>query len=222
MKFDNAPSGDGGDSYERPKPGKYLGALIGFAYIGTQPGGQYGPKPKVMLRWELHKRKGPSLDSKEFIHTITQRFGATVRGDKSLLAKALAAHGVEIPEGQEADSRDWLGKSCWLDLEAETGDNGKEYINVVGISRLDPEDDQPPKQVLPSEHWDDSDAAAGVECPDWAAWAVAKSTDLSDLAPKFAGGGGKGRKAGKAPAVNGVPVAAGVSSGGGDDEDIPF
>lgn len=209
MKFENTPSG-GGDSYEKPKPGKYIGVLVGFSYIGTQPGGQYGPKPKVMLRWELHKRKGPSLDSKEFIHTTTQRFGATVRGENSMLAKALVAHGIPVNEGEETESREWLGRAAWLDLEES--DDGK-YVNVKTISKLDPEDDQAPKQVLPSEHWDDEDAAKGTKPPQWAAWAIGKSTDLASL--------GKAKSE-----ANRVPVGAGGGAGGvpggSDDEDIPF
>lgn len=228
MQFENTPGGGSGDSYEKPKPGKYLGVLVGFAFIGTQPGGQYGPKPKVMLRWELHKRKGPSIDSKGFIHTIAQRFGATVRGENSLLRKALEAHGVNVAEGQTTASHDWLGHAAWLDIEEETGDNGKEYVNVKAISRLDPDDDEIPARVLPLEHWDDSDAVVGFECPEWAAWAVAKSTDLSDLAPKFAGGGGKGKKRtvpAREPAANGAAVGAAVGATTTDadqGDDIPF
>ena len=223
MKFENTPGGSG-ESYEKPKAGKYLGVLTGFAYLGTQPGGQYGPKPKVMLHWTLFKRKGPSVDTKGYQHTITQRFGATVRGENSMLRKALEAHGIDVAEGQATSSQEWLGKTAWLDLEEVKGDNGKEYTNVAAISRLDPEDDEPPVCDVAHEHWDDADAAAGVQCPDWAAWAVAKSTDLSDLAPTHAGGGGKGKprprtsgSASPAPAL----VGAGANTDG-RGEPIPF
>ena len=203
MDFENTPNSDGG-SYEKPKPGKYIGVLVGFCFCGTQPGGQYGPKPKVMLRWELHKRKGPSKDSKDFIHTVTQTFGATVRGENSMLRKALKAHGISIPEGGKTASRSWLGSAAWLDLE-ESPD--KKYTNVAGISRLDPEDDATPTQVLPSEHWEPKDETAP---PSWAGWALAKSTDLAHRAPK---------RTAEAEA-NGVPVGAGVGST--DDDEIPF
>ena len=177
MKFDNTPP-DGG-SYEKPKPGKYLGVLIGFCYVGTQPGGKFDPKPKVMLRWELHKRKGPSLDSQNYIHTATQTYGATVRGDKSALRKVLEAHGIAIPEGGTVDSKDWLGKTAWLDLE-ESDD--KKYINVMGVSRLDPDEDVAPKPISTFQHWEPSDEGL---CPGWAAWAVGRSTDLASRAPVF-------------------------------------
>lgn len=202
MKFDNTPTNDGG-SYEKPKPGKYIGVLVGFAFVGTQPGGQYGPKKKCLLRWELHKRKGPSRDSKNFVHTVTQSFGATVRGENSMLKKCLESHGVAVGEGGSTDSHEWLGKAAWLDLE----EGEKQYVNVVGVSKLDPDDDAVPKNELPFEHWEPDD---GTKCPQWAAWAVARSTDYAHLAPE---------KAGK-PAE--AAVGAGVGAARGDDDDIPF
>jgi hypothetical protein len=207
MKFENTPKSDGG-SYEKPKPGKYLGILVGFAYVGTHGGGQFGPKAKVMLRWELHKRKGPSLDSKNFIHTVTANFGATVRGDNSLLRKCLEAHGIALPEGAGTDSHDWLGHGAWLDLD-ESAD-GK-WINVAGVSRLDPEDDELPPKQLHFEHWEPDD---GTPPPPWANWAVARSTDLAHLAIEK-------QSKGSPPAANGAPAPAAVGASVTDD-DIPF
>jgi hypothetical protein len=208
MDFENTAQGN--DSYEKPNPGKYIGLLVGFAYVGTHAGGQYGPKRKVLLRWELHKRKGPSLDSGGNIHTISREYGATIKGENSLLKKALEAHGVEVPENGKTSSRDWLGKAAWLDLEAS--DDGK-YTNVTSVSKLDPEDDVIPTRKLELSHWDDKDAAAGTAPPSWAAWKVGRSTDLAHLAPSHAGGtGSNGKPATRQPVV--VP--------GEDDGDIPF
>ena len=217
MKFDNTPTSDGG-SYEKPAPGKYLGVLVGFCYVGIQPGnGQYSPRAQVMLRWELHKRKGPSKDSKGFVHTQTATFGATVRGENSKLRKALEAHGIDIPEGGQTQSEDWLGKAAWLDLELS--DNEK-YVNVGNISKLDPDDDTAPAPELPFEHWA-GEPNEGL-CPSWAAWAVSKSTDLKDRAPAWAGGGGSGQRSTNASG-NGAAVGAGVGGGGvEDDGEIPF
>ncbi len=204
MKFENTPKGDGG-SYEKPKEGKYIGLLVGFAFVGTQDGGQFGPKAKIMLRWELHKRKGPSIDSKNFVHTITKTFGATVRGDGSLLKKCIEAHGVSLAEGASADSHDWLGRGAWLDI---VWSDDEKWANVSGISRLDPDDDILPKNSLPFEHWEPEDNTAP---PSWASWAVAKSTDLAHLAPKKEARG----------ATNGTPVGAGVGPVSIADEDGP-
>jgi hypothetical protein len=176
MDFEN--SAGGSDSYEKPPEGKYMGVLVGFAYIGIQPGGQYGPKARVMLRWELHKRKGPSVDSKGFVHTITARFGATVKGENSLLKQCLEAHGIEIPEGSTTKSQSWLGHAAWLDLEESI--DGK-YTNVSNYSKLDPEDDVAPTRKLELEHWEPSDKTTP---PIWARHAISKSSDIAHLVAK--------------------------------------
>jgi hypothetical protein len=160
-----------------------------------------------MLRWELHKRKGPSTDSQGNPHTITSTFGATIRGDNSRLKKAIEAHIGRIEEGQKTSSHDWLGKAAWLDVEWSDDNPEKGYANVVNISPLDPEDDEVPGQKLPAEHWEPTDEAAP---PSWARWAVAKSTDYAHLAPTRNG------------ASNGKPLPPVPAGVGGDDEDIPF
>jgi hypothetical protein len=203
MDFVNTPT-SGGDSYEKPKPGKYIGVLCGFAFIGTQPSSGFGAKPAVLLRWELHKRKGPSMDSKNFIHTVTAKFGATIRGDNSRLKKAIEAHfGAKIEEGQKIRSQDWLGKAAWLDLKAS---DDEKYINVDGISPLDPEDDAAPSPTLPFEHWEPTDT---IPPPGWAQFWVGRSTDLAHLVEARPRGG------------NGAPVGAGVGVGD-ETDDIPF
>lgn len=216
MKFKNTPP-DGG-SYEKPPKGKYLGVIVGFANLGVQPGsGQYPAKQQVMIRCELHKRKGPSVDSAGFVHTVTMLFGATVRGENSKLRKALEAFGVPVPEGGEVESRDWLGKAAWLDVD-HTKD-GK-HATVTAISKLDPEDDVVPEAKLTFEHWEG--APDEGDCPRWCAWAVARSTDLNHRAPEYAGG--KAAANGEGAVGRPAPAEAAVASATDDDDDdfIPF
>jgi hypothetical protein len=202
MKFKNTPSSDGG-SYETPKPGKYIGLLVGFAFVGTH-NGQYGPKEKVLLRWELHKRTAPSRDSKANVHTVTQMFGATINGDGSLLKKALEAHGIDIPEGIEIESRDWLGRAAWLDLELS---DDQRWANVKGISKLDPVDDKIPRNVLHLEHWEGEPDGPP---PSWADWAIRRSQDLARLATKK-------------PEAKSKPQPVRTSATAGDNvDDVPF
>jgi hypothetical protein len=201
MKFEN-PKSDGG-SYEKPKEGKYIGLLIGFCYVGRQDGGQYGSKEKVLLRWELHKRNAPSRDSKAHIHTVTSMFGATIRGDQSLLKKALEAHGINLPEGTETNSRDWLGRGAWLDLKLS---DDQKYINVVDISRLDPDDDTLPTKQLHFEHWEGEQDGTP---PSWAHWAIGRSQDLSHLAPEKS-------------KANSKPQPAPVRAAKSNDDDTDF
>lgn len=211
MRLTNTPTGDGG-SYEKPKPGKYIGVLVGFADVGTQPGGLYDPKPAVLLRWELHKRRGPSLDSAGHPHTITQKYGATIRGQNSRLKAALAAHGIEIGPNESTDSHDWLGKAAWLDLEPS---EDQKYINVGGLSKLDPDDDAVPNPSIPLEHWEGADAEPP---PAWTHFWIGRSTDLAHRLPGgVAPSGGGSTRNGSASAV---PV--GAPAAGDDDDPIPF
>jgi hypothetical protein len=163
-----------------------------------------------MLRWELHKRKGPSVDSAGHVHTITQTFSATVRGDQSLLRKCLEAHLIDIPEGGVTDSTRWLGHAAWIDVGWS---DDEKYANVEGFSRLDEEEDALPTKQLHFEHWEPEDAGAGKSPPQWAGWAIARSSDLAHLAAKKPG----------APAANGTPARATAPVGApADVDDIPF
>jgi hypothetical protein len=53
-----------GDSYDKPAAGSYIGVLNGFAECGTHDDSynEGRSKRRCILRWELHRRRGPSLD----------------------------------------------------------------------------------------------------------------------------------------------------------------
>lgn len=193
MEF-SASNGGSGGSYEKPKPGTYTGVLIGIADLGTQPGGQYGPKRKIMLRWELHKRKGPQLDSAGNILTITSRYNQSF-DVKSSLRPVVEAHTGPIRDGEKTSSKEWLGKSAKLLLK-ESED--QKYVNVASVTPLDPEEDEVPTQVETIEHWEMSDL---TNPPGWAKYAVEQSPEWKES--------------------RGVPVGAGTGSAHPDD-DIPF
>jgi hypothetical protein len=198
MEFTSKTGGTG--DYEKPKPGTYTGVCVGFADIGTQPGGQYGPKPKVMLRWELHRRKGPALDSQGRVMTVTERY--TASADKKATFRAVAeAHIGPLPDGRKWQSGQLLGECVKLTLvESEDG----KYVNVKTVVPLDPEEDAKVEPTLPLEHWEMRDEAAP---PAWAKYAVEKSEEWQ-------------RKAGFKADNGKLPV--GAVAGGADDDSDPF
>lgn len=169
MQFKVTEGGSGG-SYEKPAPGRYLGILIGFADLGTQET-KFGEKRQVMLRWELHKRKGPSVDSQGNPHTITARYTASLDA-KSSLRPVVEAHMGRLTNGKNALSQDWLGHTALLVVEESI--DGK-YVNVTSISRMDPEEDEEPRQILAVEHWEIGDPS---QPPPWCAWVVQKSKEF--------------------------------------------
>ncbi len=155
-------------SFDRPPEGRYFGVVVGFADVGVQPGGAYKASHKVMVRLELHKRKGPAVDSEGRILTITHLFTAAI-SDKSNLFKFCAAIGIDVSVGAKFKSRDFKHRVCIVDVEH----NG-EYANLDDFIGLDPDEDVPPSPVLEFEHWEPSDGGHG---PVWASWALARSID---------------------------------------------
>jgi hypothetical protein len=148
MKYTASSNSDSG-SYERPKPGIYRGVLIGVANLGTQTS-QFGTKRRIALRWELHRKSGPSMDSMGHVHTIRGLYNQSFDVKASLRA-VIEAHIGPIVEGAEYDSRNWLGTSARLSLKPS--DDGK-YVNVSCVTPLDPEEDDLPKQHEPAFHWE--------------------------------------------------------------------
>lgn len=170
--MDFTPS-SGGGSYEQPKVGTYTGILVGFSEIGTQTGGAYGPKKKVVLRWELHKRKGPSLDAAGHVHTITARYNVSFNEKASL--RAVVEKHIGLAANGRTSSHDWLGKAAKLTLTQS--DDGK-WTNVDTVAMLDPEEDEVPKQIEAPEHWEIRD---GGDPPVWAKHFWEKSQEFAQL-----------------------------------------
>lgn len=191
-----ASNGAAGGSYERPKPGNYTGVLIGFSDMGTHSG-QYGMKRRVMLRWELHKKKGPVLDAEGNVLTTTAMYNASF-DVKSSLRPVIEAHVGEIKDGDRSSSKDWLGHAAKLILKES--DDGK-YTNVDKVFPLDPEEDETPKRIEALEHWELED---GTPPPKWVKYMLERSEEWKRTNAKAK-----------------VPVGAGVGSD--DDEDrVPF
>lgn len=205
MDFTATSGGDGG-SYEKPKPGRYIGVLVGIADIGTQVGGAYGPKSKIMLRWELHKRKGPVVNSDGATATITARYNKSFDA-KSTLRPIVEAHIGRVADGAKTTSHDWLGKAAILNLEES--DDGK-YVNVKTVAALDPDEDEAPKPTLKFEHWGPDD---GTTAPTWAKFAWEKSAEFTGKTDSHS-----------EPARNGRAPAMATAGGGSEDDDgdCPF
>lgn len=192
MKFKASTGGDGG-SYEKPKPGNYTGILIGIADIGTHVG-QFGAKRKICLRWELHKRKGPSLDSAGFVHTIRAMYNQSF-DVKSSLRAVIEAHIGKTKDGDELDAREWLGTAAKLVLQ-ETDD--KKYVNVATVAPLDPEEDEKPDQLEKDTFWE---GPKDGPPPNWCKDMIERSTDLGAAL---------------------APAGAAKGAAADDDDDIPF
>lgn len=196
VDFTASNGGDGG-SYERPKPGSYYGVLIGVADIGTHTG-QFGAKRKVMLRWELHKRKGPMLDTAGHPLTVVAQYNQSF-DVKSSLRQVIEAHMGKIPDGSRVSSREWLNRAARLVLK-ETDD--QKYTNVETVTPLDPDEDPVVKAQSPLEHWEFSDPSLP---PMWCKRSVEKSQEWQSVNSKSS-----------------RPTPAQTAAVGAEDNEIPF
>ncbi len=170
----------GGADFEKPQPGTYTGVCNGVYVCGKQEGYQGGrPQQKVLLTFELHKRRGPAVDKRgnifECSTTVTNvtnvksalinRFAGPMRGNAYTDAeiKAMAAAGGYDPENL-------LGQPIKIVLAA--GKTGAPFIQST--APLDPEEDEVPEQVTSDVYWD---YAMAGEVPRRCAWLWAKSLD---------------------------------------------
>lgn len=162
-----APVTGGGEPREVPPAGKYMGVCNAVYVIGTQPAFEAGSPPKlqVMLGFELHKRKGPALDSGGRVFETSKIMNFTANEKSTLIEYASALESRQYAEADLKAIKDaggfdpetLLGKCCWLDV---VNDKGKDKIK--GVSALDPEDDKAPEGLLDEVYWD---WTLGVECP---------------------------------------------------------
>lgn len=205
----------GGGNFERPKPGNYTGVLVGFFDIGTQPSSNpaFKPQRRCVLLWELHRRKGPVFGQDNRILQTQAMYSLSLNEKSRLRPVACAFEGRVLKDTDEVDLKAWLGRAVKLNL---TQEDGSEYVNVSGVTALDPEEDSAPEPITPRNEWefwtiDKIKADPDANIPAIVAKRVEKSEEYRDAkSPTAAYGKPQGRPA---------PVTAG---GGGDDDDIPF
>lgn len=169
-----------GEKFEKPAPGTYTGVCNGVYNAGKQEGYQGGkPVQKLLLTFELHKRKGPARDSGGRIFECSTTVSNTANIKSSLIDKfASAMRGrayteaelKEIAKAGGFDPESLLGLSCKITLAL--GTSGNPYVDVVAA--LDPEDDQIPEMETDTCYWD---YTMDGEVPKRVAWLWAKSLD---------------------------------------------
>ncbi len=138
-------SGKEGGNYTPAPAGNHLGICIQVLDLGTQNGGQYGPKRKVRLTWELpeerlsytdkdgNPKEGPYLVSKKYNLTLgSKEKPSALRTDlESWRGKAFTAE-----EERSFDLANLLGVAALVSVVQETGTNGNLYANVKSVARL--------------------------------------------------------------------------------------
>lgn len=114
--------------------GLQTGVCTIIADIGTQIkswNGQEKKKRTLIFGWELPEEDRLE-DGRPLL--ITNEY-TNVFGDKSRLVLDLQSWTGD-PIGEDFDVSSMLGRACNLNITAKTGDNGKSYRNVTGITPL--------------------------------------------------------------------------------------
>jgi len=132
----------GGGSFTPVAPGMHLARCYRIVDIGTQKTefqGQIKHQQKVMMQFEVHGEDdngNPMVTAKGEPLSISKNFSLSL-AEKATLRKDLQAwRGREFtPEELRGfELKNVLGAWCMLTVAKSTGNNGKEYTNIMSIN----------------------------------------------------------------------------------------
>lgn len=137
-------SDTGGPSIEPTAAGNHHAVCYAVVDLGTQAGGNYGPKPKVLFSWELPFERGKfTKDGHEvdLPRVVSETYTLSLAESANLRAMLKGWRGRDFtPEELKAfDLKKVLMANCMLNVihNKGTGKNAnKTYANVAGVSPL--------------------------------------------------------------------------------------
>ena len=133
---------NGGGSFTPVAPGMHLARCYRIVDIGTQKTeyqGQIKHQQKVMMQFEVHGEDdngNPMVTAKGEPLSISKNFSLSL-AEKATLRKDLQAwRGREFTaeELRGFELKKVLGAWCMLTVAKSTGNNGKEYTNIMSIN----------------------------------------------------------------------------------------
>lgn len=108
--------------------GAHVSALVNIIDLGTQDGGEFGPRHKIQLAYEAVDEK--TTDGKAMVVYKQYTFSSS---QKSTLMKDLrAAWGIK--DG-DVEMDDQLGKYCMITIEHKETDSGT-FANITNVGML--------------------------------------------------------------------------------------
>lgn len=126
--------------------------------LGIQPGGQYDPKQKIYIRWQVPgervkwsdngvEREGPAVIGRTFTLSLSE---------KSMLRPFLESwrgRAFTRAELNSFDVKAVLAAPCLISVIHEQGRDGREYAKVASAMQL-PKGTPKPELEGPALHWD--------------------------------------------------------------------
>lgn len=197
----------GGEPRELVPAGNYFGRVCGVYDIGNQSGGQFGTKHKIIVTWELHRKKGPARDSAGNVMTISNFYSLSFHEKSGLRQDVESMLGQSFNPGSEFDVESLLGVSCRLTVAHKKRDNGEPIAVIKALAIMD-DDDPTPEAASDDVYFEiGTDRSIPDAVPAWVRKWIEASDEWKDR-PK-ATAGWSGRPAPKAT----VPPS---------DEETPF
>lgn len=201
-----------GEARELVPAGGYLGVICGVYDIGTQAGGQYGPKRQIVVTWELHNKKGVVKDKAGEPVTISKFYTLSFNEKATLRKDVEAMTGTPVSESDALagfDIENLLGMQCRLRVVHYEKKDKSKGDKIGTLMPLD-EDDPKPEAVSDSVYFEITPEVIAAKAvpdyvPKWVANKVRESTQL----------GGTGKPAGN-------PLAGPVTVPADNGDDIPF
>jgi len=154
----------GGGNFEPAPAGTHAAVCTQIIDMGMQDGGQYGPKHRLRVAWEISEKRD---DGKP--HIVSQMFTVSLN-EKAALRKTLESWRGRAFTKQELagfDLENVLGKPCLLNvIHEQNGD--RTYANIASISPLPKGMDAPePEGELLVYSCDAPDPAVLEKLPEW-------------------------------------------------------
>lgn len=197
------PTGGGDREFELVPPGTHTAVCVLIADVGIQPGGNFGPKHKVLFMFETPDNR-TSDSNKPLI--ITERHTASMNKKANMRLMLEGWRGASFTDEDAAtfDVRKVLGRPCLVGVvHNKSGD--KTYANITQVLAL-PKGMPVPKAEAPLIYYGPDDDSDYDKLPPW----VKKLVD-GQLAPE------------KAPSREAMDDAmADQAGGGGFEDEIPF
>lgn len=164
---------------------KYKAVIIGVCDLGTQES-KFGEKQKVMIVWELHTKRGPSLDSKGGVFTIAQDFNLSFSEYNGTKAKLRAVvedilgktfTDEEAEEGFDIEKLVGMGCDLTVVHNKDKAKPDKIWANIGGVLALD-EDEEPPTPISDTFYYEvDPSREIPSDVPKWLQWKIVRSTE---------------------------------------------
>lgn len=210
-----------GEPRELAPAGNYFGVCVGVYDIGTQPGGKFGPKHKVILQFELHKKKGPVRDSKNNPFRISKFYTLSLSDKADLRKDVEKVLGRKFSEEEARDGYDiteLIDRACRLSIAHEDGEDGRTYDNIAAFMPCDEDDPEFRPESDGVVYELDPSAPIPDEVPEWVKKKAMQSQEWEKAHGKAPQNGtGKGKDAPRPKAAKGP-----APDDDDDDDDIPY